>query len=163
MTRGLDELTVRLSLWELLAQGDDEQGVRSPYLPDASVEELRESVIRHLEVLLNTRNSESDPDPAFPECSSSVLAYGVADFSSLILSDGAHCESLRRSAERAVRMYEPRLTRVKVALQAWDQSQTALSLSIIADLRVEPENEPVEFNAFLAKDSRRFLVSGRRA
>jgi type VI secretion system protein ImpF len=162
MASSADELRVTLSLWEKLTEEIPAPAGQNPLVLTATVQELRESVARHLEVLINTRHSELDLSPVFEECNSSVLAYGVIDFTTLVLSNPVDREKLRRSIERSVRQFEPRLSRIKVTLGDWDTSQTGLTLHILAELRVEPENEPVSFNAVLAKDSRRFSVSGGR-
>jgi type VI secretion system protein ImpF len=162
MASSADELKVTLSLWEKLTEEMPGLGGQNPLVLTATVQELRESVVRHLEVLINTRYSELDFSPVFEECNSSVLAYGVIDFTTLVLSNPADREKLRRSIERSVRQFEPRLSHIKVTIGAWDSSQTGLTLHISAELRLEPENEPVSFSAVLAKDSRRFAVSGGR-
>lgn len=135
----------------------------TPSLRSATVSELRESVVRHLEVLLNTRRSDADIDPAFEESNKSVLTYGVADFTSLLLANTFDREGLRRSMERSIRLFEPRLTHVELTMEEWKPAQFGLHFRISALLRVEPQNEPVLFDAVLAKDTRRFQVTGGRA
>lgn len=162
MASSADEIRVTLSLWEKLTEEMPDAGGQKPLVLTATVQELRESVVRHLETLINARHSDLDFDPIFEESNSSVLAYGVIDFTTLVLSSPTDREKLRRSIERSVRQFEPRLSHVKVTMDAWSSSQTGLTLRILAELRVEPENEPVSFSAVLAKDSQRFAVSGGR-
>lgn len=162
MALSTDEPRVTLSLWEKLTEEKPGPGGQHSIALAASIQELRASVVHHLETLINARYSELDFDPVFEECGSSVLAYGVIDFTTLVLSDPAERERLRRSVERSIRRFEPRLSHVTVTLTGWDSTQMGLTLNILADLRVEPENEPVAFAAVLAKDTRRFAVSGGR-
>ena len=157
-----DELRVTLSLWEKLSEEAPGRRGQPSLVLTATVQELRESVGRHLEFLINARHGEEDFDSEFEECHKSVLAYGVIDFTTIVLSNSAEREGLRRSIERSVQQFEPRLSRVRVTMDEWDSSQRGLTLHIAAHMRVEPENEPVAFSAVLAKDTRRFAVSGGR-
>src|SRR6202049_4550322 len=74
--------------------------------------EYKQSVARDLTNLLNTRRSENDIPQEFERTRESLAAYGVQDFAIAPLDD----ETIRRSVERAVRLFEPRLSRVQVAI-----------------------------------------------
>lgn len=133
---------------------------RSPWV---SVSEVEASVIQHLVALLNVRRCDHAQDSDFPETASSVAAYGILDFSSLSLMSPSDREKLRRSIDRAIRLFEPRLTRVQVVLEEWKSTDPGLRFRIEATLRTESVVEPVVFSAMLAKDSGRFDVAeGRR-
>src|SRR4051812_3675892 len=70
-----------------------------------SIEQLKDSVARDLEALLNTRLGFSpDRFEACPEARGSILTYGLADFAAYCLSSSedraAICASLKDAIER---------------------------------------------------------------
>jgi len=115
---------------------------------------------RDLSALLNTRRANSDFDPAYDLASNSVLAFGVADFTSLNLKSDQDQENVRVSIERAIRLFEPRLTHVTVSLEEPDPVKPVLRFQISAVLIVDNPGQTVLFDVTLQRDSRRFLVTG---
>jgi type VI secretion system protein ImpF len=152
-----------LSLFERLTDERPSMTEETPRYRWASVRDLEASVMDHLRALLNARRGDEDLDLPFPNVVSSLVTYGVTDFNSLSLANPADREKLRRSIERAVRLFEPRLTRVQVAMEPWEAGQMRLQFRIDALLRVEPDFEPIVFDARLAKDLRAFELRESRA
>jgi type VI secretion system protein ImpF len=131
--------------------------------PASSWDEMREikrSLCDDLAALLNTRRAEEHFDEQYEQAANSVLTYGVTDFTSYNLTNTIEQERLRRSIERAIRLFEPRLTRVNVILEEPDPLRPVLRFQIEAVLRTETPGEPVLFDAMLYRDSRRISVSG---
>ena len=131
--------------------------------PASSWDEMREikrALCDDLAALLNTRRGEEDFDEQYEQAANSVLTYGVTDFTSYNLTNTIEQERLRRSIERAIRLFEPRLTRVNVILEEPDPLRPVLRFQIEAVLRMETPGEPVVFDAMLYRDSRRISVSG---
>ena len=123
-------------------------------LPPAS-DQLRmhkDSVARDLTNLLNTRRSEGDIPEEFAQTRESLAAYGIEDFTTAPMDK----EGIRRAVERSIRLFEPRLSRVQVALV--ESGDFAFSFRISGMLRVEVGLEPVAYDAELPKESRRFKV-----
>ena len=137
--------------------------------PDAAMErrphaweemrDLKASLCRDLAALLNTRRAEQPFDPAYEEAVNSVLTYGVTDFTSYTLTNTVEQELVRRSIERAIRQFEPRLTRVNVSLEEPSAVKPMLRFQIEAVLRADAR-EAVAFDLTLHRDSRRISVSG---
>jgi type VI secretion system protein ImpF len=154
-----EEIGVTLSLFERLT--DERPGMReeTPRQRWVSVDELRASVMDHLGALLNARRGDELLNMPYPQLANSVMTYGIIDFNSLSLPNPADRERLRRSIERAITLFEPRLARVKVNLEDWEQHDPGLRFQIEAELRMHPENIPVFFDAKLAKDIRGFEVA----
>jgi type VI secretion system protein ImpF len=128
-------------------------------------EELRAckaSLCRDLAGILNTRRAEDEIDPKYEEVNNSLLTFGVTDFTSYNLLNGIEQERVRRSIERSIRLFEPRLTRVAVTLETPDPLRPMLRFQISALLRTQPA-EPISFDATLYRDSRRIAVSGAAA
>jgi type VI secretion system lysozyme-like protein len=73
-------------------------------------EQLKESVARDLEALLNTRVAVAlEFFNGYPRCSVSVLNYGLMDFAGGRLSSVQERESICISMKRAIARHEPRL------------------------------------------------------
>ena len=121
---------------------------------------LEASLCEDLEALLNTRRAEQNFDPKFSEATNSLLNFGVADFTSYNLKNAIEQERVRRSLERAIRLFEPRLTRVTVHMFEPNPAKPVLRFQIEAVLKAELPGEPVLFDVTLHRDSRRIAVSG---
>jgi type VI secretion system protein ImpF len=128
--------------------------------PWDEMRELKVSICRDLAALLNTRRAEEDFPPSYKEATNSLLSFGVIDFTSYNLKSGVDQEKVRRSIERAIRQFEPRLARVTVSIEEPDPLRPVLQFQIAAVLRIEPAGESVEFDVTLQRDSRRIAVSG---
>jgi type VI secretion system protein ImpF len=120
-------------------------------LPAAStVIELRNSVRRDVEALLNARRPWHSVPDRFATLRLSPLGYGIPDFTAGAFNDRLQQESLRAEIETTIRRFEPRLAHVQVELADKPSPFTAtLMLRISALLRVEPEPEPVIFDTIL--------------
>jgi type VI secretion system protein ImpF len=150
------ETGVAFSLLDRLINSEQE-------IHSSSWEQMRAfkaSVCRDLTALLNTRRAEQDFDPVYTEAANSLLSFGITDFTSYNLKSGLEQEQVRRSMERAIRQFEPRLTQVEVSVAEPDPLRPVLQFQISALLRIEPADEPVVFDATLQRESRRIAVSG---
>ena len=147
------------SLLDRLIDLDPESKQDAPVNSWELVRELRSALCRDLTALLNTRRSVEDFDRTYEEAANSLLTFGIIDFTSYNLKKGNEQEQLRRSMERAIRQFEPRLERVTVSIEEADSQRPVLRLQISAVLRTEA-GEPVDFDVTLQRDSRRIAVSG---
>jgi len=122
--------------------------------------EIKAGLCRDLSALLNTRRAEADFDPEFEQATNSILTFGVADFTSLNLKSRIEQDRVRLSIERAIRQFEPRLTRVAVTVEEADALRPVLRFEVSALLRIDPGGQAVLFDATLHRDSRRIAVTG---
>jgi type VI secretion system protein ImpF len=152
-----------LSLLDRLTdlEPDSKREARSTYWEE--LRQLKVSLCRDLAVLLNTRRAEKDFAPGYEEATNSLLSFGVVDFTSYDLKSGPDPERVRRSIERSIRQFEPRLARVSVSIEELDPLRPVLQLHIEAILRIGPADEPVTFDVSLFRESRRMAVSGGNA
>lgn len=120
--------------------------------------DLKSGVARDLTNLLNTRISEEDIPPEFGEIRDSILAYGVRDYAMSPLDR----ESIKQSIERSIRVFEPRLSRVKVEWLESHSSALKLHYRIWAFLRADYGNQPLVFDAELPAETRQFKVNADR-
>jgi len=123
-----------------------------------SLRQLKESVKRDLEQLLNTRQSGDWLPPDLKELNSSLAAYGLPDFSSVSIKSPSEQARLRRALEAAISMFEPRLEDVAITLLPLGDLHRSLHFRIDARLKTEPAPEPVTFDAMLQLASGQYLV-----
>ena len=149
-----------LSLVDRLMDLDPDTGREVRPSPWEEMREFKAALCRDLAALLNTRRAEEDFPAGFEEATNSLLSFGVADFTSYDLKNGAEQERLRRSIERAVRQFEPRLAGVRVTVEEPNPLKPVLQFQIEAVLRMDASGEPVLFDVTLQRESRRIAVSG---
>lgn len=105
------------------------------------ISHLREIIQRDLSWLLNTHNIENTFDAdAYPHVVNSVLNFGVREVSGEY-STLERSILIRRSIERAISVFEPRIIEgsVDVSLSAEeDGNDMVVSLSIHADMWAQP-------------------------
>ena len=125
--------------------------------------ELRNSIRRDLEALLNTHRTCRSPPADLTELERSIQQYGVPDFLSVNAGAIAVREELRRSLEEIIRRFEPRFKSVTVVLlEDAAQPDRTLRFRIDALMYAEPAPEPVSFDSMLDPPSHSFSVSGPR-
>jgi type VI secretion system protein ImpF len=118
--------------------------------PAESLAALRRSVRRDLEALLNTRRRWRSWPESYAHLARSPLGYGIADFSSGAFNNPRERERLRYELEEAIRLFEPRLTRLRVRiLDPKEPLEATLRLRIEGLLRVEPAPNPIAFDTFV--------------
>jgi type VI secretion system protein ImpF len=114
------------------------------------IRQLKLSVRRDLEDLLNTRRRCIDSPADCRELKDSLVEYGIPDFTGLNMSVPAERERARLEIERVIRRYEPRLKSVAVTVQAnANKFDRTLRLRITGVLRTEPIPERVVFDSEL--------------
>ncbi len=129
-----------------------------------SLDELKGTVARHIESLLNARIAFTDERLAgLTECQRSVLTYGLNDFAGLSLASHDDRETICKSIRRAIERHEPRLKQVDVQLEVNAQSTNVLCFAIKALLVVHPAAEPVNFDAMLQPSTLQYSVTRARA
>lgn len=154
------EVDVVPSLLDRLTDLDPESKKEVRSNPWEEMREYKASLCRDLSALLNTRRAEEDFPPGYEEATNSLLSFGVVDFTTYDLMNGIEQERVRRSIERAVRQFEPRLVSVTVSIEEPDPLKPVLQFQIAAMLRTEPAAESVVFDVTLQRESRRMAVSG---
>lgn len=128
-----------------------------------SLEQLKDSVARDLEALLNTRVVFDETlRQAFPLAARSVAGFGLADFAGLSLASIHDRRRICSAIAGAVAAHEPRLRDVSVELELQRKTVNALYFSINAVLFVRPTQEPVAFDALLQPTSLQYSVSRQR-
>lgn len=123
------------------------------------INEIRNSVSRDLENLLNTRSEGARLIPeTFKECRASSLTYGILDFSSYSLLSPHDRDRIRRSLEQAIGLHEGRLSKVRVALEPQRELDRALRFRIDALMELGEDDEKVQFDAVLQLNTQTYMV-----
>lgn len=158
--RKRDQPLVRSVLDRLL--DDEPENSKDPPQSSAQVlRDLKNSVRRDLENLLNTRWRCEVWPPDLDQLDVSVVNYGIPDFSGINMSQTSERDKLRRVVEQVIKRFEPRFKSVKVQLvENSDELDRTLRLRIDALMFAEPAPEPVVFDSQLEPISGSFEISG---
>ena len=96
----------------------------------------------------------------FPECSNSLVTYGLTDFADRSLSSPSDRAYICDCLEKTIVRHEPRLRKVKAMLEVRDDnSVNRLKFSITALLVVSTSEEPVNFDALLQPSTLQYSIS----
>ena len=110
--------------------------------------ELKQSVRRDLENLLNTRRCWTGWPDHLEELGKSLVNYGVPDISGADLASDELREEFCRTLESVIRHFEPRFARVSIEIQENSEMlDRTLRLRIDGLLHATPAPEPVVFDS----------------
>jgi type VI secretion system protein ImpF len=157
-------LRIRRGIFDRLL--DSDSGAPEGLIQTCSVEQLRDTVSRDLERLLNSRSAfltrGNDVASIGPQALASAMCFGVPDFSGRVLTSSEDQRFIATSLARAIEMHEPRLKQVAVLFQGGDLPGRALQFTIRAMLVVRPAPEGVSFDAILMPSMSRYQVTQAR-
>jgi len=129
-----------------------------------SARELRASLLRDLENLLNTRWRCVSWPPDLDQLETSVVNYGVPDFSGIDLADAEAREHFRQLLERIIRRFEPRFKSVTVKLLTGDEDfDRVLAFRINALMYADPVPEAMILDTRLEPSTGFFDVETARS
>jgi len=148
---------------KLFASSSQNEKLAAHGLIRLSLDELKDSVAYDLESLLNTRKVISDETlKLYPECTRSIVSYGLNDFASLSLASTDDRAYICRSLELTINRHEPRLQNVKASIDVENTAINKLNFAISALLVVNPISEPVSFDAILKTSSLHYSIKRSR-
>jgi type VI secretion system protein ImpF len=114
-----------------------------------NVRQVKASIFRDLENLLNTKRNIIDPPDVCEEVNNSLFVYGLSDFTSHNPKSKYVIQHLRMDLEKTISLFEPRLKKASVHIDDTHQSNRGVRFRITAMIMVNPINEPVSFDTFL--------------
>ncbi len=136
------------SVLDRLLDNEPGAGRETPRSRHQVLRELKATVRRDLENLLNTRVRFTTWPPHLTELENSLVGYGIPDITAADLGNARNREQFRRTLEDVVRRFEPRFKTVSIALlEPGEPTDRTLRFRIDALLRVEPSPEPVVFHS----------------
>ena len=162
MPRWEPEQTVSQSVLERLIDRDPKnQAPEAPLTRSQSVRQLKASVRRDLEWLLNSRRNPEAAGTEYQELERSLYNFGLPDLSSLNWQSPRDRQKLCRLLEHALATFEPRLRRAKVvALESASGTQHVLRFQIEGMLDMDPAPEHISFDTVLQLTSGEYQVKG---
>jgi len=111
---------------------------------------LRNSVRRDLESLLNTRFRIMEPSEEYTELESSLLNYGLPDLATINMSDIDKKQQFIQTFESILREYEPRFKSLTISyLDNSESLERTLRFRIDATLYADPYPEVIIFDSIL--------------
>jgi type VI secretion system protein ImpF len=160
MARKSHERSIRPSLLDRLIDEEPGNRTEAPDRRAQSLKELKDSVRRDLEWLLNSRRPPVEPPLAAKELWRSVYCYGLPDTTGMAMSSSEDRNRMARMVASAVAAFEPRLQNVTVTMEPGSAGSRVLHFQIEALLRMEPAPARVFFDTTLELSSGEYEVSG---
>lgn len=161
MPRWEPEQTVTLSVIDRLIDQAPGSNSETPLTRAQSVRQLKASLRRDLEWLLNTRRNPFPPGPEFEELEHSLYNYGLPDVTSLSWDSSRDRTRLTRIIEQTLATFEPRISRLKVmAVESVAGPRHVLRFQIEGLLEMDPAPEHISFDTVLQLSSGEYQVKG---
>jgi type VI secretion system protein ImpF len=123
-----------------------------------SLSELKNSVRRDVEALLNTRIPIYSIDENLEEIRRSVATFGLPDFTATGITQSDEQARMTSTIQKAIETFEPRFVGVRVFLEPVDSLAKQVRFRIEANLNIEPSPEPVVFDTVLQSGNSAFTV-----
>ena len=124
-----------------------------------SLADYKASIVRDLEILVNTRQSlVANELKGFVNLSGSILDYGMPDFTSRSVLDPKDRLLIQRQLEKAISVGDRRFRSVKVQLLAQQTGQRMLTFRVDAVLRLQDVTRQVSFDAVLQVNTQEYKV-----
>jgi type VI secretion system protein ImpF len=161
MPRWEPDVTVEQSLLERLIDLEPKNATEQPVTRAQSVRQLRASLRRDLEWLLNTRRTPEAVGSEFQELERSLFNYGLPDLTTLNWESTHDRSYLARLIEELLGKFEPRLKRVRVdPVGTVSATQSVLRFQIEGLLDMDPAPERISFDTVLQLSSGEYQVKG---
>jgi len=123
------------------------------------LKQLRESVKRDLETLLNTRYRVLAPPDEYKQLDKSLLNYGLPDLATVNIIDTQKRNEFTKRLELTLREFEPRFKSVKVSyVDNKDAIDRTLRFRIDAIIYADPLPEVVVFDSVLESVTRTVTI-----
>jgi type VI secretion system protein ImpF len=156
MKDALDNL--QASILDKLMDDEPEVPFESAPARQASFADIKASVIRDIENLLNTRRTVQMPAAALTAVGKSLHVYGLRDFSNENPSSSVVVQKLRREVVQTLALFEPRLRNVIVQIEQ-RANERNLHFRISGTLVITPLSEPVVFDTLFDANRGEYLIS----
>jgi len=156
MNDALDNL--QASILDKLLDDEPARPLESARHRQVSFAEIRASVIRDIENLLNTRRSVLAVPDTLPQVTRSLHVYGLRDFSNENPSSSIVIQKLRREVVQTLNLFEPRLKNVVVQIENRSGDRN-LHFRIAGTLVITPLSEPVVFDTLFDANRGEYVIS----
>ena len=124
-----------------------------------NISQIKRSVIRDLENLLNTRRFILPLPSEFREVNNSLLSYGVGDFTSLDPRSPSVKQRLRNEIKQTISRFDQRLKNVTVHIDTSPGDEKSIMFRITGMLVIDPISEPISFDTFFDINKGEYVIS----
>lgn len=124
-----------------------------------NIEQIKASVIRDLEELLNTRRQILPLPVEYREVNNSLFVYGLRDFTSENPKSSSVKRQLLKDVEKTILLFESRLKNVTVHLETLTQNERNIRFRITGLLVVDPVSEPITFDTYFDINRGEYTIS----
>jgi len=124
--------------------------------------ELRDSVQRDLQNLLNSRARFVSPEPGLRAIQDSIVNYGLPDLTSQPLNSEEGKLEFAAWIERSIKRYEPRFKNVVVTPVESEPGSDGITFRVDAVLYADPAPEDVCFDSRIDPLTQTFSLSEAR-
>jgi len=159
MSRPNSEIRVTPSVLDRLIDLEPLESREAAKSRSAGLQELKASVRRDLEWLLNTRCHVDESGVQLEEAKRSLAFYGLPDIIGMNAKNSHEQVRLTKSLENAIRTFEPRFVNLKVTMDPVEHTDRHLRFRIEANLDIEPTPEPIVFDTMLELGSGEFTMA----
>lgn len=141
---------LRASILDRLMDDEPHIQVDTKKSRSRKLKDLRSSVRRDLEHLLNTRCRVISPPSELNELQTSLMNFGLPDLATVNMLDIDKKNEFTRSIEQVIRTFEPRFKSVQVRyLEVSNKAERTVRFRIDAVLYADPAPEMVVFDSIL--------------
>jgi type VI secretion system protein ImpF len=151
MARGDADIAVTPALLDRLIDLDPGASSDPPATRNQSVRQLKVSLRRDIEWLLNTRRIAEEAPEAYEHVCHSLYHYGLADVTSMALNSPRDRTRLLRMIESILTDFEPRLSGVRVSAidDGTSRGPRVLRFQIEGLLMMDPAPEQIFFDTVM--------------
>ena len=161
MARWEPEQTVTQSVLDRLIDREPANTSEGALTRAQSVRQLKVSLRRDLEWLLNSRRNPDAVGSEYQELEHSLFNFGLPDVTSLSWDSARDRGRLARMIEQALVTFEPRLTGLRVvAVDAAAGARHVMRFQIEGMLDMDPSPEHISFDTLLQLSSGEYQVKG---
>lgn len=144
------KLEIRPSILDRLIDEDPTNALDNDKSHAQYLRDLRNSVKRDLENLMNTRFRMQAPPEQLAQLEKSLLNYGLPDLATVNIADIEKKRQFIKDLERTLITYEPRFKTIKVIhIENKELNDRTLRFRIDATLYADPAPETIIFDSVL--------------
>ncbi|BBO17377.1 type VI secretion system baseplate subunit TssE [Candidatus Brocadia pituitae] len=154
-----EQQSLQTSILDRLIDREPEVPSESVQNRSLSISQIKASVKRDLENLLNSRRILIEPPQSYRELIDSVYTYGLRDFTSKNPKSPSLKQQLRYELEKTISQFESRLKNVSIHFEEHSPDRQSLKFRISALMVVEPIKEPVTFDTICDVNKQSYSVT----
>ncbi len=147
----------KLSLLDRLIDNDPATSKEAPLTEAEALRRIRAGVKRDIEDLLNTRHRCANWPPSLDQLDTSLLNYGIPDFTSAGMNAAVEYDLLLESIRGTIQSFEPRLRDIRLErVTNREYHDRTFRFRIFATLLIDPDEHRLQFESSLESETGQF-------